>query len=231
MTEQPANSDDFSVEQFAEAVRWLNLDQGLREGRQLQPDDFVFINGLVQESLRRERQLVAGTLLYRARFNQDTDTDPHALAEMGMPPADRARDTRISPKGAPCLYAAFESKTATYEMRPWPMSRLTVAILRTTIALTVLDLRYDMLEGKSHALQHAAYMISRPVDPDDGFRYVATQSLGQGLKAAGARGVLYRSMLNPGGTNVAMFSETGIERVSRKLYQVHAARYTYKALS
>ena len=217
-------------DQFPAAVNWYNLDYRLREGHRLESDDLRFIDQLVQEALTCTTTLSPGLLMYRARFNQDTDAEPHPPSEMGMPPADRTRDQRISPKGVACLYAAYDVETALYEMRPWPKSRLTVATLQTTASLNVLDLRYTRLEGKPPTLRQAAYMISRPVDRDDEFRYSATQRVGQGLKAAGVPGVLFASMLKPDGTNVAMFSEYGLERTGSVLYEITGVDYTFKRL-
>ena len=217
-------------DQFPAAVSWYNLDFRLREGHQLESDDLGFIDQLVQEALACGTTLPTGFRLYRARFNEDTDAEPHPPSEMGMPPAHKTRHQRISPKGVACLYASYEVETALHEMRPCPKSRLTVVTLQATAGLNVLDLRYTHMEGKSPALRQAAYMISRPVDRDDEFRYAATQRLGQGLKAAGAAGLLYASMLKPDGTNVAMFNESSIKRTGSVLYEITGVDYTFKRL-
>jgi hypothetical protein len=217
-------------DQFPAAIRWYNLDYRLRDGQTLQSEDRDFIDGLVKEALSCGTQVPAGFLVYRARFNEDTDTEPHPPERMGMAPADRARESRIAPKGVQCLYAAYESDTALYELRPWPEARLSVVKIKASAPLTVLDLRYTNVEGKSLALQQAAYMLSRPVDPEDDFRYLATQLFAQRLKAAGARGILYRSMLKPDGTNVALFSESDAERISCALYGVSAVDYTFTSM-
>ena len=71
----------------------------------------------------------------------------------------------------------------------------------------------------------AAFMISRPVHRDDRFGYLGTQYLAERLKAAGAIGLLYASTLQPGGTNVALFSDSGLRPMGTTFHEVTAVTY------
>jgi len=204
---------------MVEAAHWIEYERGLRETNRHVPSDAAYFDALFKGCMVCETALAVGSTLYRARFSNDTDTDPLPLRQMGMPPAERARDQRITPAGVPCFYAAFEPDTAMAELRPWPLARLTVATFHTASSFNVLDLRRANPQVRqSGTVDFAAYMISRPVDPDDALRYVGTQYLAQKLKGAGATGLLYDSMLKPGGTNIAMFGDSGLMPASACLH-------------
>jgi RES domain-containing protein len=145
---------------------------------------------------------------------------------MGAPPANVSSAGRLNPKGISFFYSALEESTAVAEVRPWTMARLSVANFLTSEPIEVLDLTgaradIDLLPS----VRFAAYMISRPVHRDDPFAYVGTQHLAQSLKSSGVKGLLYNSLLKPGGTNLALFAEGGLTGVSVALHEVTSVTY------
>ena len=84
-----------------------------------------------------------GAVLYRARpgFAIDPDAKPVAYAgsEIGAPPTSRL-SSRASPKGKRVLYCASKPKTAIAEIRPQRGLLVSVAKMRSTKDLRILDL-------------------------------------------------------------------------------------------
>jgi RES domain-containing protein len=157
---------------------------------------------------------------------KETDTEPLPITEMGQPPPDLTPDGRVNPAGIPCFYAALESETAIAELRPWPHARITVATFDTAGAFNVLDLRNSNPRVREvRSVYWAAFMISRPVHRDDRFGYLGTQYLAERLKAAGTIGLLYASTLRPGGTNVALFSDSGLKPTVTTFHEVMDVAY------
>jgi len=213
-----------------EAVRWDEYERGLRRDNRHVPNDSKYFDELFFGCLACGVTLPAETSLYRARImppDQETDTEPLPMAEMGQPPSDRTPDGRVNPAGIPCFYAALEIATAIAELRPWPRARLTVGTFVTAGPFKMLDLRPAHEEvQKSRAVSWAAYMISRPVHRDDRFGYLGTQYLAERLKAAGTTGLLYESQLLPGGTNVALFTDSGLRPTGASLHEVTGVTYS-----
>ncbi len=212
-----------------EGMRWNEYDRALRTKNRHVPNDVEYFTELFQGCLKCESELPAGSSLYRARImppEKETDTEPLPISEMGQPPPELTPDGRVNPAGIPCFYAALEGETAIAELRPWPRARLTVATFDTAGPLKVLDLRNSNPRVNAvRSVYWAAFMISRPVHRDDRFGYLGTQYLAERLKAAGANGILYVSTLEPGGTNVALFSDSGLKPMGVSFHEVTAVPY------
>jgi len=90
----------------------------------------------------------------------------------------------------------------------------------------MVDLRTTSpLVQNSSALYWVAYMLSRPVHKDDRLGYIGTQYLAERLKAKGSPGILYGSALRAEGTNVALFSDSGLRPGMRTFHEITGVKY------
>src|ERR1017187_430077 len=97
-----------------------------------------FLRVVQATSAKRQTNLPEGSLLWRAPLGHDWCTKavpgfmqedlgglteysaPHPYSEQRMRPlVDRAVEGRVNAKGIPCMYLAFDHKTAMSEVRPW----------------------------------------------------------------------------------------------------------------
>lgn len=222
-------SDELSIEDFRAAVDWLNYEQSLRETNRDAPSDPQYFADLIRGCLKCGYTLPVESTLFRSRImppEQQTDTEPFGVTEMGAPPRELASAGRLNPEGVSFLYSALEENTAVAEVRPWIMARLSVAKFLTTESIDVLDLTGTRVDfDLPPSVRFAAYMISRPVHRDDASAYLGTQYLAQGLRSKGVKGLLYSSLLNPGGANLALFAEHRLTGVSVALHEVRSVTY------
>jgi hypothetical protein len=221
-------------EQVEQAVLWTAYESALRLKNRFVPRDPKYVDDLCQACLDCRSELVAGTVLYRARINPPGDEQVALpISKMRQPPPEKALDGRINPVGVPCLYAALDPDTAVAEVRPWTLALLTVATFTTPRSIDVVDLRQASGGQRRPAAYWAAHMIQRPVHEKDPLAYIGTQFLAERLKAAGAGGLLYDSALGPHdkttgtpGTNVALFSSDDLQDGKTVLWLVLDVKYT-----
>jgi len=126
-----------------------------------------FLDAIIATIPKRKRTIERGTTLWRAQKdclfervvnkNDDgTETDsgkipvPHPPDRM-LPPADRAFEGRVNPKGIPCLYFATDMNTAMAEVRPWIGSYVSVASFRDAQKLGCRGLFGDGEVGRAQA--------------------------------------------------------------------------------
>ncbi len=227
--------DELSIDNFRAAVDWLNYEQGLRETNRKAPSDPHYFANLIEGCLGCRYKLPGQSVLFRSRImppEQQTDTEPFGLMEMGAPPTKLAAAGRLNRDGTSFFYAALEEVTALAEVRPWIMARLSVAKFLITEPIDVLDLTGTRVDFElPPSVRFAAYMISRPVHRDDASAYLGTQCLAEGLRSKGVKGLLYNSLLKPGGTNLALFAEHGLTGVSVALHEVTSVTYATSRLA
>jgi hypothetical protein len=168
------------------------------------------------------------TALYRARVFQSDDKLEEAIKrpdrELGPPPQRAASAGRMNARGIAIFYGAAEAHVALAETRPPVGSRVLVGRFKIIRRLRLLDLealRSISVEGsifdKNHLpqLQKAKFLgtlsdrMSRPVMPDDEpFDYLVTQAIADYLASRTEPeidGIIYGSVQNGSGTNVALF--------------------------
>jgi RES domain-containing protein len=175
--------------------------------------------------------------------------------ERMRPAAEFVRDGRANPRGIPYLYLAGSPKTAMSEVRPWIESRVTLAAFKTVRDCLVVDCSLDktpsyMLEldllftngGKSIVPPDAqtkeaavwgdiAYAFSKPVEPDDSaLDYLPTQILAEAFRADGYDGIIYKSLLNRGGTNIVLFNTDAAEISRYALFRTQSINFGFKQI-
>jgi len=187
-----------------------------------------------------------------AHIGEDEDAIESIDVEAALPPermvpkAEYVGDGRINPKGIPCLYLATTASAAISEMRPWVGSYVTLAQFKTVRDCVVVDcslstMRSDWLEPVSSNGPHEnrepdattkengvwgdiGFAFSRPVTTDEEqLDYVPTQVLAETFRRHGYHGIIYKSLLDEAGKNVALFEPESAKLASRCLYRIKSA--------
>lgn len=163
------------------------------------------------------RTLREGTILYRARAHPP-GAIPMTATELGPPPADSALDGRMSRKGDPIFYGAYDGATTVAEVAH-PGEHGTIARFRLLRDATVVDLADiavpSLFDADGRAIRSArlfmhgfAVDISQPAtSPGD---YEPTQQVTYRLRerVQAVDGMLYRSAKNPGGACITLFCDS-----------------------
>ena len=106
---------------IAAAAAWFNYERSLRKSNRYVVKDSTYFEDLVTGCLECSYDMGPDWTLYRARImpvDQQTDTEPLKLKDMGAPSPDKATQGRLNPDGISCFYAAMELETAIAEVRP-----------------------------------------------------------------------------------------------------------------
>ncbi|WET74117.1 RES family NAD+ phosphorylase [Rhizobium croatiense] len=198
----------------------------------------------------RAKQLQKGAIVYRAQKGVDEQEDEangriyisgYGAARM-LPRNDRATEGRANPLGIPVLYVATQPITAISEVRPWIGAQVSLATLRVTRPLKIVDLG----EGDGQQVIKLAYLFTEPSDAealkatwafiDEAFSrpvsredadvalYAPTQILAELFREAGFDGVSYRSQFGDAGKNIALFDVSTVRVVSCAPFEVQAVK-------
>jgi len=191
-------------------------------------DDDNFMEAVLANSDEKGQEVLAGTLLWRAQLGscpcRSIDVEVPLSRERMKPPLEwvldgRAPEGRINPKGIPFLYAATHMRTAIGEVRPSLGDLVSVAELRTSRDIRLINCTTD--EGKIRTIiyfkepgaeqkrlavwRDIDRAFSRPVTAsDDRADYAATQFIAEVFRRHGFDGIAYRSSFGPG-HNIALF--------------------------
>lgn len=184
------------------------------------------------------------SVLYRARiYTVRGRTERFGLEEMGAPPPDKTPAQRANRAGEPVLYMASDTDTALAEVRAWKGSPASVAKMRITEGLRILDLRESHLvdspffhenlgwQLEAHGLLNRfAEELSRPVMPHEAAAlYQPTQHLCDVIKTGGFDGIAYPSAMGPG-YNVVLFSPGAGTPEEITHHRVERVTFTSRAL-
>ena len=181
----------------------------------------------VKESCRsRIITLPSNTTLWRAQLGHDWKREILDVGGRKVPVRDRVAyqkrrmkppasqgEGRLNPKGTACLYLAQSEPTAMSEVRPWRGEYISIGRFRTTKPLLLVDCTSEE-EGWPDAptIEKAAWAdinaaFAKPVVPSDpAGDYVPTQLLAQLFRREAYNGIQYRSSIDGGGRNVALFN-------------------------
>jgi len=184
------------------------------------------------------------SVLFRARiYTVRGRTERFSLEEMEAPPPDKTPAQRANRTGEPALYMASDIDTALAEVRAWKGAPASVAKMRITQGLRILDLRKPYLVDspffhenlgwrlEAHGLLNRfAEELSRPVMPHEAdVLYRPTQHLCDVIREGGFDGIAYPSAMGPG-YNVVLFNpEAGTpEEITH--HRVERVRFSSRAL-
>lgn len=162
-----------------------------------------------------EISLPRGSKLFRSRpggKNDGFEIRPYTGADIGAPPPNPDNQSRGNPPGISYLYASSDGKTAVAEKRPARKSVLSLAELRTTKELSLVDLcsvpylkspfGVEFLSNELRTrrlLRVLGSELSRPVSTEDSpSEYLPSQFLCEFILDSGYDGVIYSSGYGPG---------------------------------
>lgn len=208
-------------------------------------DVTTFLATLLFTSRERVETIPKASVLWRAQLGNDCypeDVGGGQIEEMPcpFPPQrmkpllDRAREGRANPKGIPYLYLATHDKTAVSEVRPWVGVYVSLAQLRTTRELRILNCTTEdnslviyFSEPSADERERAVWRdvdlaFAEPVTRTDDYgEYVPTQIIAEFFRKQGFDGLAYRSSLGPG-HNVVLFDLAGADVINCSLVEIKA---------
>lgn len=218
-----------------------------------------FLNSIIDTCGDRERSLKKGSIVWRAQnghswrplyqhvpeTNEDIHVDdlPTPFPKGRMKPlVDSAAEGRANSKGIPCLYVATDKETAMSEVRPWLGAILSVAQLRLTRDLKVLD--FSVEQGKNNLLLYFEEPTSEKIiqavwsDIDNAFskptkasdlksEYAPTQIISEFIKSKRYDGIAYKSALAEG-HNICLFDLESADVVDCSIYEPIKISFDFK---
>jgi hypothetical protein len=176
---------------------------------------------------------------------ESIDVEAALPPERMVPKAECVGDGRINPRGIPCLYLATTAGAAISEMRPWVGEYITLAQFKTVSDCLVVDcslstMQSDWLEpvnlngpnGKREpdarekedgVWGDIGFAFSKPVTVDERqLDYVPTQILAETFRNEGYHGIVYKSLLDEAGKNIALFNLASATLIIRCLYRIRS---------
>lgn len=212
-----------------------------------------FLGIVLESSVSRRKRLQKDSLLFRAQRGSTPRTEKSGEEEFDVPrahPPERMSpkaecvgDGRANPKGIPCLYLASNQNTAMAEVRPWVGSYVSLAQFKVMHDCMVVDCSLDERrwifypgpgEVDAAAIEakvwgEIAYALSKPVALDESHSdYVPTQILAEAFRNHGYDGIIYRSLLDKRGKNIALFDVKAAELINCGLYETKSVSFEFE---
>jgi len=198
----------------------------------------------------------SGQILYRARKGYEVDSlgqrQPYTGTAIGAPPADKRPAGRANVEGQAVLYCADQFATAVAETRPARGLAVSVAELRLTRDLRIIDLvqapppvnpfvfqipedelrfRNVLLDEVEliRLMREISVKLSLPLSRDDTpGDYKQTQAFADMVRYHGFDGIRYTSALQPNGTNVVLYNVDDAEILNSKLVHIKEVNISYE---
>lgn len=145
------------------------------------------------------------------------------------PPSGSATAGRCNPKGVSYLYAALEEHTAVAEIRPHIKDSISIATLKPSRDLRLIDFDYDptaVIEGKNFLFYNIQQEFSQ-INKNQNGDYLVTQYITSLINHLGYDGLCFRSSLVYDGTNYVIFNPADCDVVSSKLCYLSKVVYDY----
>jgi RES domain len=217
----------------------------------------IFLDDVLASAETRTFEVTKGEAFWRARLGNafedvqigNSGKDEVWVAERrpyppgGMKPesVDWTSEGRVNPRGIAYLYLATNRNTALAEVRPWIGSSVSVGEFMLTRNIRMIDcskfhdktplsfvgpgIATSREDGMWLAIDKA---FAKPVGRnDDVSDYIPTQILAELFKANGYDGVVYKSLLDKEGFNIALFSKDDVEQASCSLFQVSKLEFEF----
>lgn len=226
----------------------------------LDDESIKFLNSIVDTCGERERTIKMGANVWRAQnghswrpyYQTDPDTDEYIHVddfpcpfhpERMKPLSDSAAEGANS-KGIPHLYVATDKETAMAEVRPWLGAILTVAYLKITKDLNILDfsvehgnstfdLKYLFEEPTNEEVIKAVWSdidnaFSKPTKASDlKSEYAPTQIISEFIRSKGYDGIAYKSSLAEG-HNICLFDLDSAEVARCLIFEPTRLKFDFK---
>lgn len=219
----------------------------IKNDRYVLPPHMEKITGeILARASQRVITLIKGTELWRARklvnslFSEQVKLFPPE--KMGAPAPGETLESRITPKGIPCLYLALDKKTAAVEVRPSLNIKVQVAPFIAQRDLKILDMTIMSLNlfnrGASEISEDTEVqkflsgLFALPIDQENHLEYVFTQFMANLFKVRlEVDGLKFTSGQKLGGFNIALFDvesakieqpeKMEVKEVTAVLYDMH----------
>jgi RES domain-containing protein len=246
--ESPVDADDLwtrndSLWHESLSEKWADFRARVLAHPDLEPD---FHELFGEDIACTEVAIPQGYAFFRARIGFATDQDgrrtPYGGSEIEAPPPEKCGSSRAAPEGKRVLYCASSERTAIAEIRPQRGLIVSVATMRSTRELRVLDLckrrpplnpflegslRYELelREVLRDFSQELATPLRRTDNPAD---YLPSQKVSAFIEQAGYDGIIYGSAMAPSGTNVVLFDPGAATPIDSKLVEVKQFSVRYE---
>jgi RES domain-containing protein len=217
----------------------------------------VFLRTVMETSESRRKTLQKDQILWRAQRGFEPRTielDDDAIeteraypAERMTPKAEYVGEGRVNTVGIPCLYLASNQRTAMSEVRPWVGSYISLAQFKVTRECEVVDCSMDK-KGTILAFSPMVELVepdaakreagvwgdigqafSKPVTRDEPHcDYAPTQILAEAFRDHGYDGIVYNSLLDREGHNIALFDLASAEPINCQLHETRSVVFEFK---
>jgi hypothetical protein len=241
------------ADEFKSHTSYLDFSRAVMQWRYIRsPDDEFFLRHVVSTAQTRIEGLPTGSTPWRAQVGCEMLDAAFDYIEVPFP-ADRMKppahwrtlgkssEGRTNPTGIPFLYTATSEHIAISEVKPSPGHFVTVAELRTSKALRIVNVTTDeekirniihLKEPEGPKRELAVWRdidraFSEPVAMSaDRADYASTQILAELFRKNGFDGIAYRSAFGDG-HNIAFFNPDVAEVVACQLYAVTGTDVRY----
>lgn len=257
--------DDPSKPEFASWSSYHVFSQHIRHDTRYvwKKEVQAFLDTVIATLRHRDVNVPSGRLFFRARLGVEYEDEvkegviigrcPSGYGPAGMKPLQNAAsEGRANPAGIPLLYLASTEQTAISEVRPWIGSEVSVAQLKTTRALRLLDLSRGHGKNSMAEITFPELFGEEPITPekkesvvwmdiDNAFSepitrsevtadYAPTQILAELFHSIGYDGIIYRSQFGSNGYNIALFSLGDADVINCAPYRVSAVDIQFKEI-
>ncbi|KIL34548.1 hypothetical protein SD71_18915 [Cohnella kolymensis] len=222
---------EFSWEDFAKAIKTENRFHSKHLNITLLFDYLDYLKKAYKKD----------TIFYRARIS---DKNGFPNEKMGAPPKGVASAGRVNPEGVSYLYLGNDRTTTLNEVRAGLHDFVTIATFKLSEDINVVDLtRIDKISAFSgldftqHAINKPNLVkmnndISKPLRRQDShLDYLPTQYISEYIKTIKFKdgtvccGIEYKSTMNKGGYNLAIFDSSLFECIDVEVYDVQELSY------
>jgi hypothetical protein len=179
-------------------------------------------------------------------FEVETAFGPERM----VPRAEFVGEGRVNPAKIPCLYLATNRNTAMAELRPWIGSRISLAEFKVMRECLIVDCSLDQkrsldfeivdlntgtrpaeptaADKEAGVWGDIAHAFSEPVSADEPYSdYIPTQVLGEVFRGHGYHGIMYKSLLDERGKNIALFDATSAELINCVLFETKSISFEF----
>lgn len=165
---------------------------------------------------------------------------------MGAPTSDKIQGGRVNAEGVKCLYLGDSINTTIHEIRAGLYDYVTIGVFQAISELNVVDLReinnispfIETLDTLDHAINK---IFLNKINEEMGkvmrktgskLEYVPTQYITDFIKSITDQdgnyqydGIIYNSVMNKGGFNIAIFDPDKFECLYTKVFEIRNIEY------
>lgn len=183
-----------------------------------------------------------GSIFYRARIAPNEEGFP--LDKMGAPPKGKATSGRANSEGISCLYLSDSEETTLHEARVGEYDYVSIAQFEAVEDVEVVNIALlseispflgsdiTQLAVNLSNFKRLGKEVAKPMRRhDSSLDYLPTQYLCDYIKSLGYAGFEYKSSMNEGGSNVAIFYPNKFKCVAVSVFDVQSLVYTYNKIN